>query len=181
MTAKQPFEGGAENPFRAPVEPQGPFQYADGERIRQSGRFVRHISIVSTLMIINSVLMLIAGVCVTALAFVFRMVPEMEEELDAAMINWLSAVYAGVGAVILTIGFIQLVAGIRNLDFRSRKFGIFALLTGLASIFTVYCAPTSIGLTVYGLVVYFNPEVEQAFRLRGEGLTKEEVLTKMNV
>jgi len=132
-------------------------------------------------MIINGVIMFLVGLAALAFTAMLLVVPEFLDEMEDSFQNLMVWIYGLVGILILVIATLQLVAGIRNLGFRSRKFGMIALGVGLASIFTCYCAPTSIGLAVYGLVVYLNPEVEQAFRLRKEGHTKEEVLTMLNV
>jgi hypothetical protein len=39
-----------------------------------------------------------------------------------------------------------------------------------------YCAPTSIGVLVYGLIVYFNPAVVAAFELGKRGLRGDAIL-----
>lgn len=63
---------------------------------------------------------------------------------------------------------LQIFAGIRVLKHRSRTLAIVALSAGLLSLFGCYCAPTSLALFVYGLVLLLRGDVIEAFR-RGEG------------
>jgi hypothetical protein len=53
--------------------------------------------------------------------------------------------------------------------------GIFALGIGLIAAFTGFCAPTAIGLAVYGLIVYFDEPVVAAFNLGQSGKTPGEI------
>jgi hypothetical protein len=72
---------------------------------------------------------------------------------------------------------LRIVAGFYNLRFRRRKLGMIALVGGLATVFTGYCAPTSLALAVYGLIVYLNDSVVAAFELGDRGRSAAEVQT----
>jgi hypothetical protein len=50
-----------------------------------------------------------------------------------------------------------------------------ALVMGSISIGTCYCAPTSIALLVYGLIIYLNNSAVQAFALAKQGLTWSDI------
>ncbi len=86
--------------------------------------------------------------------------------------------FAGWGGLSLLLAIAQIVAGALNFGFRGRMLGITTLLLGIASALTCYCAFTGIPLTIYGLIIYFNPAVAEAFRLRKSGLSKQEVLAQ---
>ena len=76
---------------------------------------------------------------------------------------FMTIIYGAMGLGGFIPGLLHLVAGIRNLRYKGRTLGIVALGFGLAATMTCYCAPTSIALTVYGLIVYLNPAVAQVF------------------
>jgi hypothetical protein len=70
---------------------------------------------------------------------------------------------------------LNIVAGARSLRFRGRGLALTALFLNIIPMFTFYCAPTSLAVMIYGLIVFFNGEVAQAFRLAGEGVPAEEI------
>jgi hypothetical protein len=76
----------------------------------------------------------------------------------------------GMGSAGIVPGIIQIIAGIRNFRLHGRIFGIVALVTGVLSIGTCYCAPTSVALMVYGLIIYLNNTSTQVFSLAQQGL-----------
>jgi hypothetical protein len=91
------------------------------------------------------------------------------------MVNMMSGIYGGLGVVIGIIGALNLFAGYRNWKFKGRALGIVSLVAGLGTIFTCYCAPTSLALCIYGLIVYLNAPVAAAFRMGEEGYSGDEI------
>jgi hypothetical protein len=89
--------------------------------------------------------------------------------------NVVSWIYGGLGVVIGIIGLLNIIAGYRNFKFKGRVLGIVSLVAGLGTIFTCYCAPTSLALTIYGLIVYLNAPVAAAFRMGEEGYSGDEI------
>ena len=73
------------------------------------------------------------------------------------------AIFIILGLVMGGIGVSRIFAGILNLKFRGRIFGIVINCIGFLSALTCYCAPTAIGVAVYGLVIYLNHDVVDAF------------------
>ena len=67
------------------------------------------------------------------------------------------------GPALLAAGILTIAAGIRNLKHRGRTLGLIAVASAGVALPTCYCAPTALGLLVYGLVVYLNGEVRAAF------------------
>ncbi len=88
----------------------------------------------------------------------------------------MTSLFGAWGAIAVVLSILYITAGILNLGLRARGFGIATLLIGLLTMLTVYCALTGIPLSVYGLIIYFNPAVGEAFRMRKQGLTKQQVL-----
>jgi hypothetical protein len=91
------------------------------------------------------------------------------------MANMMAGIYGGLGVVIGIIGALNIFAGYRNWKFKSRTLGIVSLVAGLGPIFTCYCAPTSLALCIYGLIVYLNVPVAAAFRMGEEGYSGDEI------
>lgn len=88
----------------------------------------------------------------------------------------LAAIYLTVGSVNLILGSLRLLASWRNYFFHNRTLGLVSLGVGLLSVFAGCCAITSIGVAVYGLVVFFDAAVIDAFERRSQGASVEETL-----
>jgi hypothetical protein len=85
-------------------------------------------------------------------------------------------VYGGMAAVALVSSVLHVTAGLRNYCFRGRTLGIVALACGMLTVLTCYCFPTAAALGVYGLIVYLNPEVSEAFRMGEAGRDSAEIV-----
>jgi hypothetical protein len=72
-----------------------------------------------------------------------------------------------VGLLVAAGGALRVLAGALNLAYLGRWLGIVALVVGCLSMATCCCMPTSLGLLVYGLLVYTNSDVRRAFAQRG--------------
>jgi hypothetical protein len=79
------------------------------------------------------------------------------------------------GMMLLSAG-LRIYSAFRNYFLQSRVLAIVSLCLGLLAAFTGYCAPTAIGIAVYGLIVLFNKEAIEAFELRSKGASAEDVL-----
>src|SRR5262249_7181590 len=101
--------------------------------------------------------------------------PRRPEPDIQAMSTLVLVIYLAMGTAGLLAGLLHLIAGIRNVTYRGRTLGLVALIGGLASVGTCYCALTSIALTVYGLIVYLNAESVRAFQLGQQGLSSGEI------
>jgi len=88
----------------------------------------------------------------------------------------LAAVYFTIGSVNLILGSLRLLASGRNYFFHNRGLGIVSLCVGLISSFVGCCAITSIGVAIYGLIVFFDAAVIDAFHRRSQGTSVEEIL-----
>ncbi len=180
----------SDNPFEAPKpldstlsSPKDSDQHYHHDG---SGRvFVRQVTVIAILMIVQGVLLAIFGLFCVGYAIFFGQIDsfipaEARVEIDAqlppgqrTLMIWLFGVWA-VGSFVL--GLLHVVTGIFNLGLRGRMLGITTLLLGIGSAMTCYCALTGIPLSIYGLIIYFHPAVGEAFRLRKTGLGKEQVL-----
>jgi hypothetical protein len=125
---------------------------------------------------------LLMGLGLVAMGGVLPVMMRMDEVQGGAdgpspqMIGWMMlGIYGSLGLLALVAAGLRIVAGLRNYRFRSRTLGLVALAGGMVTVFTCYCAPTSIALGVYGLVTYLNAEVGQAFAMGQAGKSRNEI------
>ena len=112
-------------------------------------------------------------------AYMPTMMPEAERAKMQAeagpMFEIIAAIGIGLGVFVLLISAMHFIAGIRALKYRGRGFMMVTWFLGLFASITMYCAPTSIGLAIWGLIVFFNPAVKTAFKMVEDGIDKKEV------
>jgi hypothetical protein len=177
---------GTENPFRENpyLSPTVPGGGQAGYGLPSGRGMVGHVMVVSILMIVQGALEALVGGGLVVLGAVFPTMMQAEMRRGGGppggpspeAMSWIMlAVYGGLGLLVLLGAVLHIWAGISNLKFRRRTLGIVALGVGLVSTFTCYCAPTSIALAVYGLVVYLSPQVAQAFTMGQAGKTRAEI------
>jgi hypothetical protein len=77
------------------------------------------------------------------------------------------------GPLLAAVGALKITAGLRNYRYRGERLGLAALASCVASALVCYCAPLALGLLGYGLYVYTRPEVERAFLMGRQGLSRE--------
>jgi hypothetical protein len=130
----------------------------------------------------GSILLLIGLLFIACAMFLPSLLVAQNKELQQPggptpeqMNTILLATYGVMGAAGILPGFLQIFAGVSNLQLRGRVLGIIALLSGLVGIATCYCFPTSLGLCIYGLVIYFNESSVNAFALAAQGTTIREI------
>jgi hypothetical protein len=146
---------------------------------------VKQVPIVGSLLIAQGVLEAIAGLFYAAMGPMMRAMlqgsmqrattPEGTAQLPPGFANYMALFYVGGGLLVLGIGVLRIVAGVRNLKYRGRGLGIAALACGVASFLTCYCMPTSLALLIYGLIVYLNTDVARAFEMGERGVSPEEI------
>ena len=120
-----------------------------------------------------------AGYALFFSIFFQQILPEAERAKMQAEVGptfaMIGAIGIGIGVFILAISILHIIAGMRGLNYRGRVFIIVTWFLGLIASFTGYCAPTSIGLAIWGLIVFFNPAVKSAFKMVEDGMDKREV------
>lgn len=172
----------SDNPYAAPQMPSDGMPESYGV---PTGRgMVGHVTLVAIMMIVQSALEIVMGLFMVgmgvAMPFFLQMQgsKNMPPGFSADSMSWVMFVmYGGLGIVTLVAAALHLVAGIRNYQFRNRTLGLVALIGGMVTLFTCYCAPTSVALGVYGLITYLNAEVGQAFEMGAAGSKRSEILT----
>ncbi|MDX1945677.1 MAG: hypothetical protein SFU86_09715 [Pirellulaceae bacterium] len=132
---------------------------------------IGHVPVVAMLLIGVGLLEVTLAGFMLVFAGLATLVPPEAGEFPTAMV-----VFVGVLSLPAAVcGVLRVVAGVYNLRFRRRTLGMVALVAGLATVFTFYCAPTSIALGIYGLIVYLNDSVTEAFALGDQGKTQDEI------
>ena len=175
-----------DNPYSPPDMQSSAMTGGPGDAIprAQSPGMVSHVPIVSILMMVQGGLEVVMGLGLVAIGGFFPVMLQMDQnaagrpqELPPEELSWVFLVmYGGLGVLTLIAAGLHIFAGIRNYQFRSRVLGIVALAGGLVTMFSCYCAPTAIGLGVYGLIVFLNPEATQAFALGESGKKRGDIL-----
>jgi hypothetical protein len=176
-----PLPAGDENPYLAPTAAGRPGGGTAGGAAGPG--LVRHVMPVAILMLVQGGLELLVSLLFLALTVAVPfMFPDGGPAAEVgvgpnlgAMRPMMMTMYGVMGAGGLVAGLLHITAGIFGLRFRRRTFGVVALIAGLASITTVYCLPTSVGLAIYGLITYLNPAVVAAFGLGDAGVPAAEI------
>ena len=145
------------------------------------------VPIVAILMIVQGALEFLMGGFLVVMAII---VPPMMEDMmrrqpggpppgmpfmPADFATFAMAIYLAMGVAGLLAAPLRIIAGIRNLLYRGRTLGITAMFVGLLSGLTCYCAPTSLGVLIYGLIVYFNQQTARAFEMGEQGMSGREI------
>jgi hypothetical protein len=140
------------------------------------------VPIVGVLMIVNGSMTILMGLVLAAMGPLIYTLVKMDGAQrngmgpgDEGVLTVMSAVYLILGLVVLASGILNVFGGIRARNYRSRTVVLVALFANMISIFTCYCAPTSIGMMIYGLIVIFQPDVARAFELGQQGISPDEI------
>ena len=142
---------------------------------------VSQVPIVSIFMIVNGSLAAVWGIILAVFgpAIVSLLGAEGKGAFlptkDKALLGLILAYYITAGILALIAGVLNIVAGARSLRFRGRNLALTALFCNLPPLFTCYSAPTSLGVMIYGLIVFFNGDVAEAFRMAEQGMPVEEI------
>ena len=142
---------------------------------------VKQVKIVSILQIVSSLLEMCMGAGLIGVGFMLGYSMSLQDEFDAAqqdMMVWVQGFYSAFGGIVILLGLGRLAAGITGFWYRGYWFTVASLFAGLISTFTCYCGPTSIGLCIYGLIIYFNPAVVHVYKLMREGMSLDEILAQ---
>jgi hypothetical protein len=167
-----------DNPYQSPgLTPQlPPGAQGDVTPLRRQG-LIHHVRSVAVLMIVLGALELTISLLATIVAIVTAVATTQMRPSDAADFpGWLmSVIYGGTAVVGMATGILHVTAGVKNYQFRGRTLGIAALALGVADLFACNCFPLGAALCVYGLIVYLNEEVAEAFRLGEAGRQPNEI------
>ena len=153
-------------------------------RAKRGGSIVvPQVKVVAILMIVNGAIVSLMGLYLViigpAMFTMMKVAPPPQGPNaggpEAMILGIMSAVYFVLGLLVLVASVLNIVAGIRSLKYRGRTFAIVALFSNIAALFTCYCFPLALGVMIYGLIVFFQSDVADAFARVAEGLPPERV------
>ena len=173
----------SENPFQAPhqIDPYGHTPM----NLQGVGRgYIQQVPVIASLMIVQGVLLLMFSLLMLAYSFFAPqffafMPPEQQAEFQGQMQQQtmiLTIVFGVASALTFSLAVMHFMAAYYGFTFKYRLFGIITMIMGLGAMATCYCAPTAIGLAVYGMIIYFNPAVSQAFAMAKSGMKRDQIL-----
>lgn len=175
----------SDNPFEAPGTNQN-YDFQPGPGGKTGRGYVQQVPVIASLFIVQGILLFLFGLLGTGYAFFFTQMPEFmppPNQQNAQMQAQLEQqtfiaglVFAVLAAGVFLLGGMHFVAAFLGFKFKYRYFGIVTMILGLGSMFTCYCAPTAIGLAIYGMIIYFHPAVAQAFEMGKSGLKHQQIL-----
>jgi len=183
MSVPPPTQGPgyfSDNPYQTPA--------TDPSLTPRRG-LVNQVRVIAILNVVQGFLELLMALGAIGYGIVFMTIlrPElMRQEMGPGepdpteFVNFMTGFMFAMGAVLMLTGVLRIVAAVRNFFFLSRVLGIVAVCFGLVSSLTAYCAPTSIAVAVYSLIVLFNREVAEAFEMRASGKSADDVLAVFN-
>jgi hypothetical protein len=170
------------NPYQAPSYDPKPFQ----DPVAPTGwGWVNQVRIVAVLNAVQGGLEVAVGLLLTAAGGIISALGAsigagrgpFANRPEPEMPPWVvGVIYLAIGVPILLIGALRIFAGVQNFRYRGRTLGIISMIVGMASVFTCYCAPTGIGVLIYGMIVYLNPAVIAAFAMGQQGASGQEIL-----
>jgi len=171
----QPHESFSDPPPAAPPHfSSGYFRdAAAGQHRPPLGRgMVGHVPLLAGLMVGLGALEVVLAVVFAFFGLVSLALPPEAGLPNAGM---LAALYGGMALLVGACGILRAAAGFYALRFRRRQLAMAALGMGLATTFAGLCAPTAIGLAVYGLIVLLNESVVAAFEMGSRGRSPSEI------
>ncbi len=148
----------------------------------------RYVTWVAIMMISHGVLMLVAALGLIGMIVFF--VPQFSEQIEQqqrmqrqqnpnapqlppnSMTTILTITYGVMSAFLFVIGLLGIYAGIRNYGYQNRILGIITMVLNMGSILFCWCLPFSIGLLIFGMIIYLSPEADRAFRWQTERLNR---------
>ncbi len=140
---------------------------------------VSQVQVVSILMIIHGALISLMGLLFAALGpFLFAMESSTARRRDDTGLAVMMIIFLIGGLLLLTVGVLHIIAGVRCLKFRGRVLAMVALFANIVALPTGYCSLFAIGMAVYGLIVLFDKDVALAFERGEEGMAREDILAE---
>lgn len=130
-------------------------------RLRTGGDRAGQLRVLAILTIINGVLLTLAGSVCTLMFPMFAFLPAERGGVEVTTLP--EAVFVGcAGLLHLVPGILQIIAGLRLRKMRGRTFALLAYGAGVLTFFGIYCAPTSLGVGIFGAILLFDRQVRLA-------------------
>lgn len=144
----------------------------------------KYVPWVAILLGVHGVLMFLAGFGV--IGVMIFVAPQMEMQIEKqqeqqrqqnpnapqmgkeALTTMLYTMYGAMSAVLFLIGIVNIYAGFRNFGYHNRTLGIVSMVLNMGSILFCWRLPLSVGLLIFGMIIYLSPEAVQAFEWRSK-------------
>jgi len=144
----------------------------------------RQIKIVAILLIVEGSLEVLVGLFLAAMGPLMMSIirsapPPSSGGAPPPPPELFGAIYVVMGLVTLVGAILKIVAGARNVKYRSRTLGFIALGSALLSFASCYCMPTALALAIYGIIVYVNDRSARAFQLGDSGMSADEIIANI--
>lgn len=151
----------SDNPFAAPVISDHPMiRSSDGGNSYDP--YPRQVPIVGSLMIAQGGLESLYGLFLYVLGGIITTVGSTPQRGEPP--QWIVIFFLAIfGTCILGLGVLRIISGVFVLRRRRRILATVVNCLGLGTAFTCYCAPTSIAICIYSLIVLLQPTVAVAF------------------
>jgi hypothetical protein len=168
-----------ENPYRDYSQP-GPTQDSAQPQLRS--RLVRQVQVVAILLIVQGALEIVMGLLTGCTGGLFPVMMNAASEAgeaapyDASFGTVAAVFYLVIAVLHFAAAGLHLAAGIRALRFRGRRLGMAAMIVGLITAPMMFCLPTALGLAIYGLIVFVNEAVVEAFKLGERRMKVDDIL-----
>lgn len=188
MSTDDPFGSDAsQNPYSAPQTPPQVTQQSGSLPLPpgQTRGMVGQAAIVGVLMAVQGAIDCLGGIIAAFYAVLMPSIMAEAARQQAAQgggqpmpenIGTFFAVGGGIVAVVMIgLGILLIYSGISVARYQRRTLAIITLASGLMTLFTCYCFPTSLLLGIYGMIFLFNQPVAYAFELRSNGYSPQEI------
>ncbi|HTN76532.1 MAG TPA: hypothetical protein VL096_14835 [Pirellulaceae bacterium] len=174
-----------DNPYASPppLEPRFGDAAPHADANYRPRGMVGHVRVLGILMIVQGALDIAMGLMLIVMAVIMPTMMQNDPAFQRAgadgpsqtFFMWMMIGYAGIGLVVTAIALLHIYAGWQTFNFKQRNLGMISISLGPLAILTCYCFPTSLALLIYGLIVFLNPSVAEAFRLGKEGRSADEI------
>jgi len=167
------------NPYAATDTPLNFDPSQSGARLPGDNTMVQRITVLAILTFVAAGFEVLMAVMLMLMPLLFMAVDIRENGQrpvgQEQMMLYASIGYGVAGALILAIALLRIFAGMKLMKFEGKKLYLVSIFLGLLPAMTCYCAPTALGIFIFGLIVLLNAGVDRAFTMRRSGLPPQEI------
>ena len=170
----------SQNPFAdRPQTAADNVQTYQGFSLRGVPSTVQQVRVSSSLQIMVGALELLAAAYLLVIVGVIAVESVLNRQADFRILIEFTAVSFG-GFTIFIVAVLRIWSGIAGFKFKRRKMAIFASVLGITSALTGLCSIFSIGMLIYGLIIYLNRDVRRAYEMAEQGMTPDQIRDPRN-
>ena len=170
----------SQNPFAdRPQTAADNVQTYQGFSLRGVPSTVQQVRVSSSLQIMVGALELLAAAYLLVIVGVIAVESVLNRQADFRILIEFTAVSFG-GFTSFIVAVLRIWSGIAGFKFKRRKMSIFASVLGITSALTGVCSIFSIGMLIYGLIIYLNRDVRRAYEMAEQGMTPDQIRDPRN-